>query len=253
MTEYSEIILDNRNGIATITLNRPERLNAWTGTMQAELKDAILTAGEDRDVRCIVVTGAGRGFCAGADMEVLQAIQPGQGGSNDKGMDTLFADAPGPDVAEHFSGRFGYLYACPKPVIAAINGPCAGVGFVFALYADLRFAALEAKFTTAFSKIGLIAEHGMSWILPRLIGEANALDILWLRGQDLNLRPSGYEPDELPGCSIPRLALASGNIWRRQKGQPGGKPFDHHEWVFTRAPCAGCNAWRRPTLPCLKT
>ncbi|NNC71458.1 MAG: enoyl-CoA hydratase [Sphingomonadaceae bacterium] len=179
MAEYSEIILETRNSVATITLNRPDRLNAWTGIMQAELKDAIFAAGSNDDIGCIVVTGAGRGFCAGADMEVLREIEPSQGGSDDEGLSTAFADAPGPDVAPHFAGRFGYLYSCPKPVIAAINGPCAGVGFVFALYADMRFAASDAKFTTAFSKIGLIAEHGMSLILPRLVGEAHALDILF--------------------------------------------------------------------------
>lgn len=179
MGDYSEIIVEADEGIATITLNRPDRLNAWTGTMQGELKDAIITAGNDDSVRCIIITGAGRGFCAGADMEVLQQIQPGQGGSDDSDVETAFPDAPGPEITEHFSGRFAYLYSCPKPIIAAINGPCAGVGFAFILHADMRFAASDAKFTTAFSKVGLIAEHGMSWVLPRLVGEAHALDILF--------------------------------------------------------------------------
>lgn len=183
MAEYQDILVDTVDAVMTITLNRPDRLNAWTGTMQAEVKQAVLAAGRDDTVRCIVVTGAGRGFCAGADMGGLQAIKPGDEGSPgtrvEEDTSDPFPGVPGPSVHEHFAGRFGYLYACPKPVIAAINGPCAGIGLVFALYADIRFAAEGAKFTTAFSQRGLIAEHGMSWILPRLVGEANALDILF--------------------------------------------------------------------------
>lgn len=182
MSAYQEIIVDRDGAVETMTLNRPDRLNAWTGVMQNELKDAIVAAGRDDAVRCIVITGTGRGFCAGADMDGLQQITPG--GERELGPQTaenagLFEDGVGPDVSAHFQGRFGYLYACPKPIIAAINGPCAGIGLVFALYADMRFAAADAKFTTAFAQRGLIAEHGISWILPRLVGEAHALDILF--------------------------------------------------------------------------
>ena len=181
MVTYTDILTSEADGVLTITLNRPDRLNAWTGTMQAELQDAIVKGVNSADVRCIVITGAGRGFCAGADMDGLQKIAPGDdGGTKAEAPATkdLFPDAPGPDVSETYAGRFGYLYACPKPIIAAINGACAGIGFVFSLFADLRFAAREAKFTTAFAQRGLIAEHGISWVLPRLIGEANALDLL---------------------------------------------------------------------------
>ena len=181
MVTYTDILTSQADGVLTITLNRPDRLNAWTGTMQAELKDAIVTAGNSADVRCIVITGAGRGFCAGADMDGLQKITPGEdrgSAAQEPAANTLFPDAPGPDVSDTFAGRFGYLYACPKPIIAAISGPCAGIGFVFSLFSDLRFAAREAKFTTAFAQRGLIAEHGISWVLPRLVGEANALDLL---------------------------------------------------------------------------
>ncbi len=174
MPAYSQILSDTRDGVLTLTLNRPDRLNAWTDTMQAELKQAILAAGHDPAVRCIVVTGAGRGFCAGADMDGLQSIQ--QGAARPV---TDEAPAEPTELDAFYPGRFGYLYSCPKPIIAAINGACAGIGLIFTLFADLRFAAEEAKFTTAFAQRGLIAEHGISWLLPRLIGEAQALDLLF--------------------------------------------------------------------------
>ncbi|MCA8900220.1 MAG: enoyl-CoA hydratase [Hyphomonas sp.] len=170
---YTQILTDTKDGVLTVTLNRPDRLNAWTDVMHNEVKHAIVTAGSDEAVRVIVVTGAGRGFCAGADMDVLQGIQ---GGARDRL--TEITEAPS-DVRDLYPGRFGYLYACPKPVIASINGACAGIGLIFALFADLRYAAEEAKFTTAFSQRGLIAEHGIAWLLPRLVGEANALDLLF--------------------------------------------------------------------------
>ena len=183
MSAFHEIIVESASGVTTITLNRPDRLNAWTATMAAEVASAIETAGNDADCRCIVVTGAGRGFCAGADISSLQKIEPGGASANDGRLsarpEVSFHGAPGPDLGDRYPGRFGYMYACPKPIIAAINGPCAGIGLIFALYCDLRYAASEAKFTTAFSQRGLIAEHGLSWLLPRLVGEAHALDLLF--------------------------------------------------------------------------
>ena len=178
MAAYTQILEDLNDGILTLTLNRPDRLNAWTPVMQAELETAIRAAGDNADVRCIIVTGAGRGFCAGADMNHLQDIQ----GDTDAGAKSATArvERGAPEGLEKiYDGRFGYLYACPKPIIAAINGPCAGIGLIFALFADMRFAAEDAKFTTAFAQRGLIAEHGIGWLLPRLVGEANALDLLF--------------------------------------------------------------------------
>ncbi|KJS23814.1 MAG: enoyl-CoA hydratase [Hyphomonadaceae bacterium BRH_c29] len=172
MTEYTQILSDTKDGVLTLTLNRPDRLNAWTDVMHNELKHAIVTGGQDEAVRVIVVTGAGRGFCAGADMDVLQGIQ---GGARDRMTEI---EEPASDLRDLYPGRFGYMYACPKPIIAAINGACAGIGLIFALFADLRYAAAEAKFTTAFAQRGLIAEHGIGWLLPRLIGETKALDLL---------------------------------------------------------------------------
>ncbi len=181
MADYETILTDVADGVATITLNRPDRLNAWTGTMAREVRGAVYEAGRNADVRVIVVTGAGRGFCAGADMDALQDIGD-NADSRDDGNDfppwPEYPGAPGPSLDGLYPGRFGYLYACPKPVIAAINGPCAGIGLIFTLYCDMRFTVNEAKYTTAFAARGLIAEHGISWLLPRLVGEANAFDLL---------------------------------------------------------------------------
>lgn len=180
MAEYQEILTDIEDEILTITLNRPDRLNAWTDRMQTETQDAIERAGTDDRVRCIVVTGAGRGFCAGADMAGLQQISPGASAdAATSGAKPEASAANAEDLASLYPGRFGYMYACPKPIIAAINGPCAGIGLIFTLYADMRFANQDAKFTTAFAQRGLIAEHGIAWLLPRLVGEAHALDLLF--------------------------------------------------------------------------
>ena len=181
MRPYQDILTDTEDHILIITLNRPDRLNAWTGQMQMEVQDAIERAGSEDTIRAIVVTGAGRGFCAGADMAGLQEISP-EGEAADaatSGTDTHDIDPNADDLAALYPGRFGYMYACPKPILAAINGPCAGIGLIFTLYADLRFANQDAKFTTAFSQRGLIAEHGIAWLLPRLVGEAHALDLLF--------------------------------------------------------------------------
>jgi len=178
MAAYREILTGLEGGVLKITLNRPERLNAWTGIMQTEVETAIRAGGADEAVRCIVITGAGRGFCAGADMNNLQTIQASGGDQYQAKIPDLKPKAVSP-LEQAFPGRFGHMFACPKPIIAAINGPCAGIGLILTLFADLRYAAAEAKFTTAFAQRGLIAEHGIAWQLPRLVGEANALDLLF--------------------------------------------------------------------------
>ena len=180
MHDYEDILYAVERRVAVITLNRPDKLNAWTPAMHSSVRRAARAAEADEGVRVIVVTGAGRGFCAGADMGNLQRLTTGS-----RQQSTTDDDSPppaselGPDVAAEYGGRFGYLMSIRKPIIAAINGACAGIGLVFALYCDLRFAAAEAKFTTAFAQRGLVAEHGVSWLLPRLIGVANAFDILF--------------------------------------------------------------------------
>jgi enoyl-CoA hydratase/carnithine racemase len=165
--------------VATITLNRPDKLNAWTAIMEGEVRAAMEEADQDDNVRVIVLTGAGRGFCAGADMSLLntvaqkgldearraQAVQPASGGRERARTD--------------FRKKYSYFPAVTKPVIAGINGPVVGLGLVITLYCDLRFASDGARFGTAFAQRGLIAEYGMAWMLPRLVGHANALDLLF--------------------------------------------------------------------------
>jgi enoyl-CoA hydratase/carnithine racemase len=187
MGELVEIEVDG--GVALLTLNRPERLNAWTAEMEHEYFALLERCASDEQVRAIVVTGAGRGFCAGADMDQLQALgdagAPASAHAPGNGSPTASPHAPGDgaatasiaaDTLERRAQTFPL--SIPKPIIAAINGPCAGIGLVQALMCDLRFAAAGAKLTTAFARRGLIAEHGISWILPRLVGPARALDLL---------------------------------------------------------------------------
>jgi len=159
------VLYDVNDAVAVITFNRPDRLNAWNGDIHQGYFTSLDRAAADPDVRVIVVTGAGRGWCAGADMDVLQGIQ---------------SDAPSDSAGAIAQPTWNHTHAMtiPKPVIAAINGACAGLGFVHALACDIRFAAEGAKFTSAFSRRGLIAEHGCSWTLPHLVGQAVALDVL---------------------------------------------------------------------------
>ncbi len=153
------------DGVALLTLNRPDRLNAWTYEMQIALFDLLQACADDDRVRVIVVTGAGRGFCPGADMNDLSSLSSG-------------GEAAEARANRTDSRPITFAMSIPKPVIAAINGACAGLGLAFALTCDVRFCAENAKLTTAFSRRGLIAEHGTSWILPRLVGPARALDLL---------------------------------------------------------------------------
>jgi enoyl-CoA hydratase/carnithine racemase len=164
------------SGVSIITLNRPEKLNAWRIQMERELTDAMRVAATDDAVRVIVLTGAGRGFCAGADMGGLQANAEAGRANQSSGPTLEPYDSTSPS---DFQFRHSFFPAVPKPIIAAVNGPCAGLGFVLAAYADIRFASERAMFTTAFSRRGLIAEHGISWLLPRLVGLANAFDLLY--------------------------------------------------------------------------
>src|SRR5258708_5569588 len=161
---YKEILYDAEGPVATITLNRPGKLNAWTMEMEGEFTEAIRRAVSEDSIRAIIVTGAGRGFCAGADMSILN--------------DAAANGPPQGNLGEH-QRRHSWLLQVPKPIIAAINGPCVGLGFVIALYCDLRLASAQAKFSTVFAKRGLVAEYGMAWMLPRLIGIGNALEILF--------------------------------------------------------------------------
>ncbi|MDQ6758370.1 MAG: enoyl-CoA hydratase [Acidobacteriota bacterium] len=180
----SEILYQVSDKIATITLNRPEKLNAWTAVMEQEVRAAMHGAEADESVRVIILTGAGRGFCAGADMSLLSSIaqqglgQPGAG-APEHALRNSSNGALRQHVRPDFQKKYSYFPSIEKPIIAAINGPAVGLGFIISLYCDLRFAAESARFGTAFAKRGLIAEYGLAWLLPRLIGTANALDMLF--------------------------------------------------------------------------
>jgi enoyl-CoA hydratase/carnithine racemase len=167
-------------GVALVTLNRPERLNAWTARMEVEYRAALAEADGDPDVRVVVVTGAGRGFCAGADTQALTGIvETGRYGSGRSSTSEDPVPVAGHGVRNDYEHGFSYPYGLKKPLVAAINGPAAGVGFVLACYADIRFAAAGAKLTTSFGRLGLPAEHGVSWVLSRLVGTARAADLLF--------------------------------------------------------------------------
>lgn len=191
--EYREIIYTKTDRIATVTLNRPGRLNAWTPLMAEEVRDAMYRAEDDDEVRVVILTGAGRGFCSGADMAELEhaaalGIPDADSGktveqrvsvlTGTKTEEELEGQNPN-NVRADFRKRYSYLQAIPKPIIAAVNGPAAGLGLIMALYCDLRFAADKAHFSTAFSRRGLIAEHGLSWMLPRIVGLSHALELLF--------------------------------------------------------------------------
>ena len=178
---YDQILYGVRDRVATITLNRPERLNAWTPHMGKELYAAFAAAAVDDAVRVIVVTGAGRGFCAGADMQNLRDIQTGNSAASGEAVTASRAERAATIAPLHpaLDTPYAYPQSIPKPVLAAINGPVAGLGFTHMLYYDIRIASDRARFTTAFARRGLISEHGSSWMLPRLVGPAHACDLLF--------------------------------------------------------------------------
>src|SRR6266849_10621575 len=172
-----ETLYDVADRVATITLNRPDKLNAWTATMDREVRAAMQEAERDDGVRVIVLTGAGRGFCAGADISLLSTVA--ERGLDKKSRAQALAGTKRRGVRPDFQKKYSYFPAVEKPVIAGINGPVVGLGLVIILYCDLRFASDAARFGTAFARRGLIAEYGMAWMLPRIVGHANALDLLF--------------------------------------------------------------------------
>jgi enoyl-CoA hydratase/carnithine racemase len=177
MTDFDEIRADTADGVLTITLNRPERLNAFTETMRRELIAAFDLADADDDVRAVVVTGEGRGFCAGADLakggatfDWRRAHAAGGGGSGE-------ADEGDWDVPRDGGGQVSLrIYECTKPVIAAINGPAVGVGITMTLPMDIRLAAQGAKIGFVFTRRGIVPEACSSWFLPRIVGISQAME-----------------------------------------------------------------------------
>ena len=172
--KFECILYDVKDKVLTITLNRPERLNAYTGQMQSNLIEAFDKAGKDDDISAIIVTGAGRGFCAGADL--------GAGGNtfnrevrNNKGETEGIKDDP--EWMRDGGGRTTLaIFDCPKPIIAAFNGPAVGVGVTMTLPMDIRIASEEAKFGFVFARRGLVPEAASSWFLPRVVGINKALE-----------------------------------------------------------------------------
>ena len=161
--------------VATIWLHRPHRHNAWTGRMHSEYRWILDRLDHTPEVRAVVVTGTPPAFCVGGDSAALAGHA--ERGGYDSGLSSDTA-RPGYGVRPEFDADFAFQYAMRFPIIAAVNGACAGVGLAVALFADLRFGAADAKCTTAAPKLGLPAEYGMSWVLPRLIGITRAADLL---------------------------------------------------------------------------
>lgn len=175
-TQYTQVSVTRagkNQRIAIVTLNRPDKLNALTKVMEAELRNAMVEVDRDESIRVVVLTGAGKGFCAGMDINELEVLPPG-----DIRADQWMRPFDMNRRAD-YQTRYGYVPSMRKPVIAAINGAAAGLGLVFALYSDMRFASANASFSTAFARRGLIAEHGISWLLPRVVGPGHAADLLY--------------------------------------------------------------------------
>jgi enoyl-CoA hydratase/carnithine racemase len=205
---YTDIEYEVRGNAAIIRLNRPEKLNAFTYHTLKEIRQAVDAAVADRQVIGIIFTGNGRAFSAGLDSAVLASVTSGETETTTSTRST-----------EELPGLFSYLLQVPKPVIAAMNGVAAGGGLILALMSDIRMASRDAAITTVFLKRGLIAEHGSSWILPRLVGVGKALDLLWAsdkisaeEAHSLGLVERVVEPDSLVDDAvayIEKLAVTS--------------------------------------------
>jgi enoyl-CoA hydratase/carnithine racemase len=175
---YDEILYDVTDQVATITINRPDQLNALTDLTQAEIRHALDQSERNPDVIGTVLTGAGRGFCSGVDMNALGNMsEAGERLSNS--YEHLKANPGNPDDDPNYKSSPTYFLGLRKPLIAAINGAAAGLGFSYATFCDMRFMDRNAKIVTSFAPRGLIAEHGTSWMLPKIVGPSNALDMNW--------------------------------------------------------------------------
>ena len=207
LVELKAIRQEDVGSTRVVLLSRPHRRNAWTGRMHTEYRWALQQADEDPSVKAIVVTGdpEGRAFCVGADAAALEGHAE-RGGYDPGTPDDL--PMPGYGVHPAFDADFAWHFGLAKPVVAAINGAAAGIGLVVACFADLRFAAAGSKLTTAYGKLGLPAEYGLSWLLPRMIGLGRANDLLLTsrvvlaeEARDLGLVNEVVSPDEL----LPRV------------------------------------------------
>jgi enoyl-CoA hydratase/carnithine racemase len=225
----SELLYEKDGPIATLTLNRPERMNAISGPMLAALSERLVEANADRDVRVIVLTGAGRGFCAGLDLgDASSGAGIGGGGAMPATLDLRTAP---PTV----------LHSLDKPVIAALNGGAAGYGMDLALGCDIRIAARRAKLAAAFTKRGVLPESGGTWLLPRLVGWSKAAEIIFtgrtLDSQqclELGLVSQVVEDDALPGAARALANEIAANAplavqgAKRMMRMALSEPFDDH-------------------------
>ncbi|MDG1205659.1 MAG: enoyl-CoA hydratase [Pseudomonadales bacterium] len=250
MSDYQEILYSVDGPCAVITLNRPDALNALTNNMMTELKHALAAAEQDEQVVGIILTGAGRGFCAGMDMNALDA--QATGGDLSAGVETrkLDADPGDKSMGEDFQVAFTYIMSIRKPIIVALNGACAGLGMSIALLCDMRFSSENGKFVTAFAQRGLIAEHGQSWILPRLIGSARALDLLWssrkvgadeamqmglvnriIPQDELLHETKAYIQNLADNCSPTSLMMMKQQVYRHMNAPLGEAMKESNKWM----------------------
>ncbi len=173
--DFSDIIYEKADRIATVTMNRPDKMNAWTPKMGAEMRQTMLDADRDDNVGAIILTGAGRAYCAGADMSGLSEISQGRASAG------AAVAAPDDDLAKDarpdYRTPYSWMLSLRKPVIGAINGACVGLGFTYSLYQDIRIASDKARMGLIFTQRGLAIEHGSSWMLPRIIGVTRAVEL----------------------------------------------------------------------------
>jgi enoyl-CoA hydratase/carnithine racemase len=193
MTTYKCLLYEVKDGIATLTLNRPERLNALGETLREDLLDGVARAADDAEVRVIVLTGAGKGFCSGGDVKAMNENK-----ERGAGRPLLEKVAPARDRSVLA------LREAPKPVVAAVNGAAAGAGMNIALCCDIRLASTAAKFSQAFVKRGLHPDWGGTYFLPRVVGTARACELIWTgdvidahEALRLGIVSAVYPPEEL--------------------------------------------------------
>ncbi|MFV0524043.1 MAG: enoyl-CoA hydratase-related protein [Acidimicrobiales bacterium] len=252
----TEISYEVIGSAGVLTLRRPETLNALTLPMLASVERTVRRAVADPEVTAVIITGDGRGFCSGLDASALAAFaetgSAGRGGG-DTG-DGADHPAPGED---HLHGLFSYLIQQPKPIIAAINGVAAGGGFVLAAKCDLRFASTAASFTTVFSKRGLIAEHGTTWLMPRMVGVGDALDLLWssrridaTEAHRIGLVQRVVPADELVSDAVAYVDDLTANVSPASLADTKRLTYRHlgldHTTAFEEADVAGWAAMDRP-------
>lgn len=208
MNDTSDILYSVDAGVATLTFNRPDKLNALTPAMLERFFAGVEKAAADPVVRVIVVTGAGRGFSAGLDLSIIGSGKSGrQQSEQEAAPPRQWADDVGPSLKRYFSGGWNALITSRKPTIAAVNGAAFGWGFILSLHCDIRFAARSALFNATFARLGVPAEKGVGWLLPRLIGTARAADLLYtarrfdgIEAERLGVVNAVFDDDKLMSC-----------------------------------------------------